>query len=140
MPAQKTPYGYLYPQPVDPVRDGAVNIGNLANQIKAPELYSGQPCLAGAFAAQDQYRIRMVVYNYSPATDAYGLMNIPLPFTTCCLTATIMPRDFRQQIGGVMIAQEYCTVTNLCAFVYNFTGGGAFANQNAKMCIVAWGF
>jgi hypothetical protein len=136
---QTTPYGFMYPQPTDPVREGAANIGNLANQLKAPELFSGQPCLAGAMSAQQQYRVRAVVYNYSPPTDQFGLLSIPLPFSTCLMAAMITPRNFRQDIVSVALAQEYMTVTNLAGYVRN-AAGNAVVSTNCDLTIIAWGF
>jgi hypothetical protein len=136
---QYSSYGFQYPQPTDPVREGAANLGALANQIKAPELFSGQSCLAGAMSAQQQYRVRQVVYNYSPATDGFGLLAIPLPFSVCCVTAMITPRNFRQDIVSVALAQEYCTVTNLAAFPRNSLGQG-ITSTFCDLAIIAWGF
>lgn len=139
MTTQYTVYGYPYPQPTDPVREGAANIAQLSQTLKAPELFSGQPCLAGAFSAQQQYRIRQVVYNYSPPTDQFGLLSIPLPFSVVSVTAIITPRNFRQDVVTVALAQEYCTVTNLAGFVRN-AAGGAVVSTNCDLAIIAWGF
>lgn len=140
MTTQRSAYGYQYPQPTDPVRDGAANIGALANQLKAPELFSGQPCLAGSMTSQEHYKIRQIVYNYSPGTDQFGLLAIPVPFTQCLLTAVIMPRNFRDpSVISIALAQEYCTVTNLAAYVRDVTGNG-IGSHNCEVSISAWGF
>ncbi len=137
MSTQLTGYGYPYPQPTDPARDGAANIQALAGQIRAPELFSGQPCLAGSLT--DSSRVRMIVYNYSPPTDQFGLLAIPLPFNQCCLTAMIMPRNFRQNVVSVALAQEYCTITNLAGYVRDNTGQGV-VSTNCDLSIIAWGY
>jgi hypothetical protein len=139
MPIQYTQYGFPYPQPADPVRDGAAAIGQLAGTLKAPELFSGQPCLAGALPAGQNWRVRQVVYNYSPGTDTFGLLAIPLPFTVVCVTAVIMPRNFRQNVVTVALAQEYCTVTNLAAYPRNAAGDGV-GSTNCDLAIIAWGY
>jgi len=136
---QRTPYGYQYPQPSDDVMQGAANIGALANQLMAPELFSGQPCLAGTMQAQDNYRVRHIVYHYQPGTDQYGLLAIPLPFSVCCVTATIQPRNFREPVVSIVLAQEYCTVTNLAAYARDNTGNG-IVSANISVAINAWGY
>ena len=141
MATQHTSYGYQYPEPTDDVLQGAANIAALAQQLRAPELFSGQPCLAGSMSAQggDHYRIRHIVYNYQPATDQYGLLAIPLPFSVCCVTATIQGRNFREPLITVVIAQEYCTVTNLAAYARGVDGNG-LGSVNVSLTINAWGF
>jgi len=130
-------YGYPYPQPTDPARDGAANIQALAQQIRAPEMFSGQPCIVGSIA--DSSRVRMIVYNYAPATDQYGLLSIGLPFNQCLVTAIITPRNFRQNVGSVPLAQEYCTLANLAAQAIN-RQGTAVASSYIDLTIVAWGY
>jgi hypothetical protein len=115
---QYTPYGNPYPQPTDPARDGAANIQQLAETLHSPEVFSGQPCLA---------------------TDQFGLLAIPLPFNQCCLTAMIMPRNFRQNVVSVALAQEYCTITNLAGYVRDNTGQGV-VSTNCDLAIIAWGY
>lgn len=139
MTTQSTGYGFQYPQPTDPVREGAANLAALANQLKAPELFSGQPSLAGSYTSAQNYRIRHIVYNYNPGTDSFGLLAIPLPFTQVCVSALIMPRDFRQNVVSVALAQEYCTVTNLAGYVRN-AAGQAVVSTNCSLTIHAWGF
>ena len=134
-----TPYGYPYPQSTDPVRDGAANIGQLAGTLRAPEMFSGQPCLAGSIPEFQHWRIRTVVYNYAPGTDQFGLLAIPLPFTQCCVTAMILPRNFRDNIVAVSLAQEYCTVTNLAAYPRGFSGNG-IASTFVSLTVIAWGY
>lgn len=139
MSTQYTPYGNPYPQPTDPARDGAANIQQLAETLHSPEVFSGQPCLAGSLPAAQNWRIRQIVYNYSPATDGFGLLAIPLPFNQCCLSAMIMPRNFRQNVVSVALAQEYCTITNLAAYVRNAAGQGV-VSTNCDLAIIAWGY
>jgi len=139
MPTQYTGYGHPYPQPVDPVRDGAANIAQLAASLRAPEMFPGQPCLAGSLASQNYWRVRTVAYNYQPATDQYGLLAIPLPFAVCCVSAMIIPRNFRQNVVAVALAQEYCTVTNLAAYPRGSAGNG-IPNTNIDLSIIAWGY
>jgi len=136
---QNTAYGYQYPQPTDPVRDGAANIGALAQQLKAPEAFSGQPCLAGSFGAAQNYRIRQLFYNYSPATDQFGLLAIPTPFSQVLVAASIIPRNFRQDVVSIALAQEYMTVTNLAAYARNAAGNGV-VSTNCDLSIIVWGF
>lgn len=137
MSTQLSAYGYPYPQPTDPARDGAANIQALAQQIRAPEMFSGQPCIVGSIA--DSSRVRMIVYNYQPATDQYGLLAIPLPFNQCFVTGLITPRNFRQDIMAVALAQEYCTLTNFAGFVRNSAGQGVVSTY-CDLAIVAWGY
>lgn len=140
MSTQYTAYGYPFPQPTDPARDGAANIQQLAETMHAPELFQGQPCLAGSLPGGQNWRIRMIVYNYNAATDQYGLLSIPLPFNQVCLTAHIMPRDFRDPyVISVALAQEYCTITNLAGYVRDATGQGV-GSHNCPLSIAAWGY
>lgn len=139
MPTHYSPYGYPYPDPIDPLKNGAADIGALANANMAPELYPGQPCLAGTLPSQQQFKVRQVVYNYQPATDGFGLASIPLPFTQCCLTAMVMPRNFRQNVVSIALAQEYCTPSNLSIYVRNAAGQGV-ASTNCDLTIIAWGY
>jgi hypothetical protein len=139
MPTRYTPYGNPYPDPVDPLKNGAANIQQLAETLRSAEAFSGQPCLAGSLPAANNWRVRMVFYNYSPATDQFGLLSIPLPFTQCLVAAHIMPRNFRQDIVSVALAQEYMTITNLAAYARNSAGQGV-PSTNCDLSIIAWGY
>ena len=136
---QSSVYGYHYPEPTDPAAAGAANFADLAGQLRAPELFSGQTPIAGTLNAQNQYRVRHVVYNYSAPTDQYGLMAIPLPFAVCFVTGIVTPRNFRQNVIGIALGQEYCTVTNLCAYPRDNTGNG-IPYSNIDVTVSAWGY
>jgi hypothetical protein len=138
MATQFSAYGYQYPQPSDPVREGAANIGALANQIKAPERFPGQGPLVGSFIDGNNWKLRHIVYNYAPPSDQYGLMSVPLPFTECCFSVAVMVRNFRQPVNTVVIALEYCTVQSLGLFARAVDGSGV-PLTNVDLNINAWG-
>jgi len=140
MPTHYTAYGYPYPDPVDPLKNGAADIGALANTLHTPEPFSGQPALAGSLPGGQNWRIRHLYYNYAAATDAFGLLSIPLPFTQVLCSAAIMPRNFRDpSVISIALAQEYCTVTNLAGYVRDVTGNGV-SSHNCELTIMAWGY
>lgn len=137
MTTQRTAYGYPYPEPTDPSAAGAANFADLAGALRAPELFSGQPCLAGVLG--DSSRVRHIVYNYAAPTDQFGLLTIPMPFAVVCVTAIIVPRNFRQDVVGIALGQEYCTVTNLCGYPRNAAGNG-ISSANIDVAVNAWGY
>jgi len=120
MPTQYTGYSYPYPQPVDPVRDGAVNIQALAASIMPnAQAFPGQGPLAGSFAAADYPKIRCYYYNYRLGTDQYGLVTMSTGFTKCLLTAWCTPRDFRLDVGVPVIAEEGMTTVGQVTWYFS---------------------
>lgn len=142
MPTQKTTYGYPYPQPVDPVRDGAVAIQGLAMAIR-PHSYPGaanMPPLAGAFTVADLPNMMTVHINVTAATDQYGLFTVALPFSKALCWISAMVTDFRLDADNPVIAMEGMTsATQGTFFVRKPSNGQGHGNLYVPVSITAIG-
>ena len=108
MPLQTGPYGYPYPQPTDPVRDGAVAIKALSDKMRPNgSMAGGQLPIVGA-GSYDPTQVRLNVYNMKIATDSSGVASVGNPFSTVLL--------------GVWVNQVYDPTQLIGHFVYS--GGG----------------
>jgi len=141
MVQQFTGYGYPYPEPTDPVRDGATNIANLAQRLRPnAEAFPGQPPIAGSYAAADMPYFKTVYFNYRIATDQFGLATIPTSFSKCLLWAYCVPTDFRLDVAPPTMAMEGMTnVAQVAWYFVRRSGGGwgvasTYININA-VCV-----
>lgn len=84
MALQTGPYGFVYPPPTDPVRDGAVAIRALSDQMRVNgQMMAGQPpCSGGGY---DPTKVMGACYNMRIATDSSGVATIGGPFSTVML-------------------------------------------------------
>ena len=141
MPTQYTGFGYPYPQPVDPVRDGAVNIQALASVLTPnAQSYPGQPCIMGNYGVNDYPNIRIIYYNYSPGTDQYGLFSMATPFTKALIYASCVGRDFRLDAANPQIAMEGMTqVSQVTWYIAKRSDGGGLGNTYVAISAIAIG-
>jgi len=141
MPTQYTGYGYPYPQPVDPARDGAVNIQALAASIVPnAQGYPGQPPIMGNYTPMDFPNIKIIYYNYTPGTDQFGLFSMATPFTKALIYASCVSRDFRLDLANPVIAMEGMTQVNQVTFyAAKRSDGGGLGSTYIAITAIAIG-
>jgi len=115
MALQFTAYGYPYPPPTDPVRDGAAAIKAVSDMLRPlGQMIGGQAPIVGS--SYDPTKVRIGVYNMNIATDGSGVASVGNPFPTVLL--------------GVWVQQIYNGTQNMAHFTY---AGGGTASINV-MC------
>ena len=101
------PYGYPYPPPSDPVRDGAAAIKALSDTLRPlGAMIGGQAPIVGS--SYDPTKVRIGVYNMNLATDSSGVASVGNPYPTVLL--------------GLWVQQIYNGTQNMAHFTY--AGGG----------------
>jgi hypothetical protein len=133
------PYGYPYPPPSDPVRDGAAAIKALSDMLRPNGvMVAGQPPIVGS-SSFDPTKVRIGMYNMNIATDSSGVASVGNPFPTVLL--------------GVWVQQVYSFTQSMAHFTY--AGGGAsnisvlcrnpvtgagMPSQYFSVCIIVFGY
>ena len=105
------PYGYPYPPPTDPVRDGAAAIKALSDKMRPNgTMVAAQPPVFGG-SVPDPTQVKIGVYNMDLATNASGVATFGHAFPTVVL--------------GVWIQQIYNASQNMAHFtVQSVSGSG----------------
>ena len=111
MALQFTAYGYPYPPPTDPVRDGAAAIKAVSDKLRPNgAMVAAQPPIYGG-SVPDPTQVRIGVYNMDIATNDSGVATFGHGFTTAVL--------------GVWIQQIYNPTQNMAHFtVQSISGSG----------------
>jgi len=133
-----TPDGYPFPDPTEPVRDGAGDIQQLALTLRPNgQAFGGQAPLVGTAPAADEFwKVRQLIYNYAIGTDGNGIARVPTSFTKCIMWAGASNTDPGNGVGLFLPVPAYSTPAELALWIYKRDGTAAINFVTSMTCMI----